>query len=478
MRRVEVDFEYVSEIAAERSERAYQAPTPVPEALMDLDYDEYRKISYNNDSYLWKNEGLPFALGFFHPGFLHGNRVAVNEFTATHAQRIPYLSTFFEFQDKELEKALPKSLDFAGFRISSSVGNENDYREVASFLGASYFRGTGYDINYGTSSRGIAINSGLGEPEEFPRFVEVWLGKPKPNARELTLYALLDGPSVTGAYQFVIHPGEDTVMNVKARLFLRESVESFGVAPLTSMFWRGENRKSPESDYRPEVHDADGLIVKETDAAPIWRALDLADKTRLSYFSVSRLSGFGLFQRDREFENYQDLEAHYHRRPSVWIDTRGDWGKGYIKLVELPTSNEFEDNVVAFWEPAVLPEKGSALDYEYDIHWFGEPAPETYPQCTVRSTRVGEDQSYPGSHVFVIDFEGAGEDAGQPELVTAVDGAATLMDKQVVWNPYLETWRVILRLEQTAEEGVIELRSQLLFPIGAESEVWAYQWTL
>lgn len=480
MKRVEVNFDYVSELARELADQRYRAPEPVPEFLMEFDYDAYRKIRYDSTKAMWKDEGLPFALGFFHPGFLYGDRVKVNEFTPTHAQQVRFLKTFFEYDDQELREALPSSLDYAGFRVSYAVDKRHDFREVASFLGANYFRGVGVDSRFGTSARGIAIDSGLGKKEEFPNFTEVWLGKPLGNAEELVVYALLDGPSVTGAYRFIIRPGESTVMDVRARVFMRESVESFGIAPLTSMYWRGENRKSPESDYRPEVHDADGLIVAERDEDPIWRALDLGERTRLSYLSAEQLTGFGLMQRDRDFSSYQDLEAEYHRRPSVWIEAKGDWGRGLVKLVELPAENEFEDNIIAFWEPAVLPEKGSSLDFEYTIHWTPEGAPRMYPESKVIATRVGEDLSYPGSQLFVIDFSADGAPENRPELVAAAQGEAEIVDQQVLWNPYLEAWRVVLRVEALQPEvegGAIELRSQLLFGEGKVSEVWAYQWT-
>lgn len=478
MRRVEVDFEYVAERAEELAQASYQPPAPLPDVLKNLDYDDYRKIRYNVGNYLWKDEGLPFALGFFHPGFLYGDRVKVHEFTPTHEQHIRYLSSFFEFEDKELESSLPSSLDYAGIRLSYALDDGRDYREIVSFLGASYFRGTGFDLRYGTSARGIAINSGLGTQEEFPQFKELWLGKPLGNAQRLVMYALLDGPSVTGAYEFVIHPGEKTVMDVKAKLFLRESVESFGVAPLTSMYWRGENRKSPEYDYRPEVHDSDGVIVMEKDTDPLWRPFDLAERTRLSYFGVDDFTGYGLMQRDRDFESYQDMEAEYHKRPSVWVEAKGDWGAGFIKLVELPTHSEFDDNIIAFWEPSVLPEKGEVVEYEYSIHWTGDAAPSSYPSARVVSTRIGEDQSYPGTYVFVVDFEGSENDGVPPEAVTAVEGPAELVDKQVVWNPYSKTWRTTLRLSAVGQEvAAAEIRCQLHFSDGSASETWAYQWT-
>lgn len=476
MRRVEVDFAFVADLAEDLAEKDYEEPAPLPRALRGLDYDAYQKIRYNADKYLWKKDGLPFSLGFFHLGFLHGDRVKVHEFTPTHEQHVRYLSEFFDFEDAALEAAMPASLDYAGLRLSYGGSEGGDFREIASFLGASYFRGTGLDTLYGTSARGIAVDSGLGRSEEFPRFKEVWLGKPQVDSTSVVLYALLDGPSVTGAYEFVIRPGDSTVMDVKARLFFRKAVESLGIAPLTSMYWRGENRKSGERDYRPEVHDCDGLIILEKAGEPIWRAIDIGEKTRLSYFGVDQVRGFGLMQRDRNFDSYQDLEAKYHMRTSAWIETKGDWGKGFVKLVELPTESEFNDNIVAFWEPAVLPEAGSVIDFEYAIHWTPEIAPVRYPSSVVLSTRTGADLSYPGTDVFVVDFSGV-EGSEMPELLAVVEGSAHLVDERVVWNPYSKTWRAVLRLKADGESGTVETRCQLLFPDGSNSEVWAYQWT-
>ena len=492
MRRVEVDFDYVSQQAEELAAKRYREPDPLPDVLRQLDYSEYQKIRYNNNSYIWKEEGLPFAAGFFHLGYLYKDRVEIHEFTPTHEQRIRYLSTFFEFDDEELASALPSSLDYAGFRISTTVPNQEHYWETASFLGASYFRGVGLGQRYGASARGVAINSGLSLEEEFPRFSRVWLGKPLGNAKELVVYALLEGPSLTGAYRFIIKPGNETVMDVKARFFMRESVESFGIAPVTSMYWRGENRTSAQSDYRPEVHDSDGIIIKENDTGPIWRPFDLSQNTRLSYFSVDSFDGYGIMQRDRDFESYQDMEADYHKRPSVWIDAKGDWGSGFIKLVELPTSSEFDDNIVAFWEPVALPQKGDRLDFEYSLHWSGAQVPQEYPDAHVVATRIGEDQSYPGTHVFVLDFvvkdgEQPGEGAQMaeaierepPEVRASVEGPSSLVDTHVAWNPHEEAWRVVLRVESPEESRTeaVELRCQLAFDDGSVSETWAYQWS-
>lgn len=477
MRRVDVDFDYVAKRAQELAERRYRPPQALPAALAGLDYDEYRKISYKHDEELWKDEGLPFVASFFHLGYIHKDPVAVNEFTETHAQSIRYLPSLFRFEGTLQPEELSKNLGYAGLRLSAALGDGDEYKEVTSFLGASYFRAVGEDMHYGTSARGIAIDAGLSEPEEFPRFEEFWLGKPLGNARELVIYALLNGPSVTGAYEFVIKPGEATAMHVRARLFMREEVRSFGVAPLTSMYWRGENRKAVESDYRPEVHDADGLLLQHEEGF-VWRPLDISGKTRLSYFSLEDLGGFGLMQRDRDFDHYQDLEAEYHRRPSVWVEMKSDWGEGHVKLVELPTDSEFEDNVVAYWEPRTLPDKGSSLEYEYVLRWTKASAPQEAPASRVLASRLGTDQSYPGTAVFVVDFSGE-EGQPEPEIEASVAGSEEGFESRLQWNPHAKAWRVSLRVQEEAEgRDAIELKCQLAFPDGTKSEMWAYQWSL
>ena len=477
MRREEVDFDYVAQEAARLATRRYKPSPKIPEKLASLDFDGYQKIRYRQDRQLWRDEGLPFAAGFFHLGYIFQDKVVMNEFTATHVQNVRYLDNLFSFQDEEVGRKLPRDLDYAGVRFLYAESDLAEYREFLSFLGSSYFRAVGKDHHFGTSARGLAINSGLSEPEEFPRFREFWLGKPLGNARSLLFYALLDSPSVTGAYAFVLKPGKNTIVEVKAQLFLREDVKSFGVAPLTSMYWRGENRAARESDFRPEVHDADGLLWQDRGKPLRWRPLDIAQKTRLSYLSTQRLEGFGLLQRDRHFDHYQDMQAEYHKRPSVWIEAKGDWGPGHIKLVELPTDSEFHDNIVAYWEPAVLPEKGSSPIYEYAIHWTGEGNPSDPQKMYVASTRVGEDRSYPGTNVFVLDFVGGSQDR-RPTVKAEPHGGAEILETHLIWNPYASAWRVTLRVKRVDDGGdASELECFLLFEDGRRSENWVYQWS-
>lgn len=483
MRRIEVTYEFVVEKAWELSLEKYRPAKAAPKRLFELSYDDYRKIKFRGAESLWAKEGLPFAIQFHHLGYLFDKEVQINEFTATHSQTIRYLQQFFDYGDLKWPRSLSSSLGYAGFRVMYPInGDVEGYKEIASFLGASYFRAIGKDMHYGASVRALAIDAGLSKPEEFPELRAFWLGKPLGNAKKLTLYALLDGPSLTGAYQFVMYPQYDVIMDVKARLFPRRDLHNVGIAPITSMFWRGENRRHREHDYRPEVHDSDGLMIARKDGGWIWRPLDLAEITRLSYMDGYGIKGFGLLQRDRDFFHYQDLEAHYQSRPSVWVETVGDWGMGVTRLVELPTKNEFEDNIVAMWEPGVPLEAGKMYEYEYRIHWTRNSTPAEHPGIQVIATRSGADVARPDLVRMVVDFEDKRGEASReletPHVEATASGFVELVESSVIWNEYAKTWRVSLLLRPLGNDlFVSELSCQLTMPDGARSEVWSYQWS-
>src|SRR5205085_6387853 len=156
---------------------------------------------------------------------------------------------------------------------------------------------------------------------------------------QVTVYALLESQRATGAYRFDIVPGAETVVRVQARLYLRAAatqVATLGIAPLTSMFFSGENQPR-RGDFRPEVHDSDGLQVATGDGEWLWRPLQNPARMTVTSFAVRELRGFGLMQRDRTFSSYEDTEARYERRPSAWVRPLSDWGPGRVELVQLPT---------------------------------------------------------------------------------------------------------------------------------------------
>jgi periplasmic glucans biosynthesis protein len=471
------DFEMLRYRAKVLSESAYVPPANrVPEWLLHLNYDEHRLIRFDPEHSWWRRDGLPFQLQFFHPGFLLNRTVQISEIDEGEARLIAFDRKMFDY-DRLKTRELPPTMGFAGFRILYPLNKPND--ELGAFQGASYFRMLCQKTIYGLSARGLALNTAEPGGEEFPTFTDFWIERPAPNAKSLTVYALLDSPSVAGAYRFVITPGADTVMLVKGALFFRRPVKTIGLAPLTSMFWHGENTNEVTDDFRPEVHDSDGLMVFTGAGEWLWRPLTNPGAVRIAAFGDEKPRGFGLLQRDRNFENYQDLEAAYHIRPSAWIEPLGNWGRGSVRLVEIPTPNETNDNIVAFWSPDELPPAGEPLVFEYRLHWFLD---QVHPPAGYAvSTRHGRTKTHEADlERFMVDFAGPylsnqGADPAIESVVTVGTGA-TLTHSIVQKNPYNGTWRAAFSIRPDGSGRPVELRCFLRKAPHVLTETWTYLW--
>lgn len=472
------DFEALRQRARALAAQPYAAPpATVPEALRKLTYDEYRQIEFLPDQALWRREDLPFYVQFFHPGNLYDRVVPMWEVRGRQARPIPFRREDFNYQLTKVGP-LPEPFGFAGLRLvhSNRIGGE-----IGVFLGASYFRFLSRGAIYGLSARGLALDTAVagGGQEEFPHFTEFWLERPGANARTLTLYALLDSPSVAGAYRFTVTPGATTVSQVKAVLFNRRNVQVFGVAPLTSMFWRGENSGVRTDDFRPEVHDSDGLLMHTGRGEWIWRPLSNPAALRVTSFTDENPRAFGLLQRDRNFDNYQDMEASYHARPSAWVEPVGSWGRGTVRLVEIPTPNEFNDNVVAFWVPEKLPPPGEPIELEYRLHWSLDPiGPSGGSTVASRFGRSGASQ--PDMDRFMVDFAGA-ELARQPasakiEPVLELGPGGQVTHSILQKNPNNDTWRFTFNIKPDGSGRPVELRCYLRQGSRALTETWSYLW--
>jgi periplasmic glucans biosynthesis protein len=475
------DFESLRARAKALAAAPHEAPqSVVPEWLRRLSYDELRLIEFGGQNSLWLPEKLPFQVQFLHPGFLLDRVVHLWEVHGGNATAIPFRREHFHYRSVK-PGDVPETMGFAGFRLMFPLeGPRARHSEIGSFAGASYFRFLSRGSAYGLSARGLALNTAaLRGPEEFPRFSEFWLERPAPNAKTLNVYALLESESVTGAYRFAVTPGETTVVHVKATVYARDAVEVFGVAPLTSMFWHAENASAPTRDFRPEVHDSDGLLVHTGAGEWIWRPLQNPRVVRTAAFGDENPRGFGLLQRDRDFENYQDLEASYHSRPSAWVETVGNWGRGAVRLVEIPTTTEFDDNIVAFWVPEKLPPAGEPIEIEYRLHWT--VAPQWPPAGFVRSTRHGKTAYYePGMERFVVDFDGRQlqalkADARLEQVVWVGDGAK-LNHASLQKNPLNGTWRLAFTVRPDGTGRPVELRAYLKRGDEALTETWSYLW--
>lgn len=475
-------WDQVIDAARAAAARPWQSPAgALPAALADLDYDAWRDIRFRPGHALWRDQDRPFQVQFFHPGALFNIPVRLHEIVDGRVVDIPYRPDLFTFGPRA---AAPEAAPgFAGFRLHYPLNRPDILDELVAFLGASYFRALGRQTLYGLSARGLAIDTGGPDGEEFPAFTEFWLERPAPGQHWLSLYARLDSPRVAGAYRFVIHPGTITGMDITAHLFFRDDIARLGLAPLTGMYAFGENDRVGVDDYRPEVHDCDGLSIHAGSGEWLWRPLGNPGRLRFAHFLDRNPRGFGLLQRDRRFSAYEDTESRYERRPSAWVTPRGDWGAGAVELVEIPTRSEVNDNIVAYWTPEGGVAGGSALEIAYRLDWGLEP-PMAPDAARVIATRTGQagisgsDNQDPDQRKFVVDFAG-GLLAGMPDsvpvqaVVTATGGRV----RDSICVPLPDHGRRAAFNVTRTTDGPVELRCFLRQGDATLSETWVDQWT-
>jgi periplasmic glucans biosynthesis protein len=473
------EFDDVASLAKKLSEAPFQEPKQeVPDWLMKISYDQWRDIRFKPSDALWRDRRLRFEVQFFHPGFLYNRIVQINTIDAAGVHPVAFSPDQFDYGKNTFANEVPQTLGYAGFRVHYPINRRDHADEFLVFLGASYFRAVGANEVYGISARGLAIDTGLPSGEEFPFFKAFWLVRPTQNARSIRIYALLDSKSCTGAYSFDAMPGEQTVMNVSARIFLRNKIERLGIAPLTSMFYFGENTLQKPIDYRPEVHDSDGLLLAMKTGEWIWRPLSDPKRLNISDFQAAGIKGFGVLQRDRNFDHYQDFGTREDLRPSVWIVPHGDWGDGSVQLVEIPSNSEQNDNVASFWHFTKPAEPGpQPISFAYDLFWHGGNERQT-PGGYVVATRQ-DYGTHENAHRFVIDF--TGKDLEKLPADTVLQGVTTigsgsgqdgdLLEQQVIKDPVTAGWRLVFQF-RAAKKEPIDLRSFLKKGDRVLTETW------
>ena len=455
----------------------------LPPQIAKLNWDQHQSIRYRRAHALWRDQNLRFRAQFFHLGMFTTVPVHVFEVIDGKASQIAYDGSLFDYGKSGLDpKKLPADLGFAGVQL---YFHDDWQRDVGAFLGASYFRAVGSSFQYGLSARGLAVNCGLSQPEEFPVFTAFFLERPAKDADTLTIYALLESESITGAYRFGIAPGTNMVMDVDAALYPRRSIERLGIAPCTSMYQCGENDRRMANDFRPEIHDSDGLAMWTGSGEWIWRPIGNPAQLRFNAYQDKTPRGFGLLQRDRNFDHYQDDGVFYDRRPSLWVEPRNDWGQGAIDLVEIPTVDETFDNIVAFWNPAQPCEAGQERLFSYRLHWGDEP-PVAPTLAQVVATRTGlggavgqKRKCY--SRRFVLDFAGGGLSAlaKNVRIEPVIDisrGKIRLPSARPL--KAINGYRAIFDVEPGDENPApINLRVFLRANDKPLTETWMYQWS-
>lgn len=459
------------------------ANPPLPEPFNRLDYDAWRDIRFRPDRALLGSAGGPFRMHLFHRGFLYQRPVTVNVIREGVPTPVPYQRELFDYGRTRVERALPVNLGFAGFRLHYPLNRPQTFDELIAFLGASYFRFLGRGQKYGLSARGLALNVEGGE--EFPYFREFWIELPAAQADRAIIYALLDSPSVAGAYRFEVYPAEETVLDITATLFPRQTLTSLGLGPLTSMFYEGENDRRRADEFRPELHDSDGLLMHSGAGEWIWRPLRNPAQKSISSFLDTNPRGFGLMQRDRLFENYQDLEAFYHERPGYWVEPVGEWGEGRVQLVEIPTENETHDNIVAYWQPRQSYEPGQEIAFAYRMRAVSStdrmhPGGKVVNTFQTPARASGSNSpSDPTHRRFLVDFAGGDlafylADPSQVQLVPTTS-AGQITHTFLVPNEHLQGFRVAMDVKLQPGQST-DLRAYLKSGNRALTETWTFPW--
>ena len=459
--------------AAELAKQPHSLP-PRPEGDgRRLTYDQYRSIRFDAAS-IWKNENRNFAVDLLYPGFIFDVPVNINLVVGGTARRVLFRNELFAYGPDVPAVATGELGGYSGFRVRAPLNTPNYLDEFLVFQGASYFRAVAKGQLYGLSARGLAVRTARPEGEEFPYFTDFWIERPPEQSTEIVIHALLQSPSVVGAYTFTARPGNDTVIDVDAALFPRVDLTAFGVAPLTSMFLFDPSNRMRFDDYRNAVHDSDGLQILNGRGERLWRALaNPRTVVQVSAFLDDSPKGFGLIQRKRDFKDYQDAEAQYDRRPSAWVEPQAEWGPGHVELVEIPSPREMNDNIVAYWQPADPIPAGQSRQFSYRLRFAWEPLDDSLAR--VVGTRVGHALNADGHRSFVIDFKGAGDipDGVVPDVSSSA-GEVFAPRGQVVAQTGV--YRVAFELDP-AREDIIEMRAVLHADGKPWSETWLYQWS-
>jgi glucans biosynthesis protein len=476
-------FEQLIEKARGAAQRPYQPPyRPAPELVGKIDYDAHGKLRFKHERAPFAERG-PFPVTFFHLGQFFPSSVKMHIVEAGKARELLYSPADFEMPANSVARKLPRDAGFAGFRVHESTRRADwKTQDWLAFLGASYLRSIGEQGQYGLSARGLAVNTAVpAGPEEFPDFTEFYLESGADDAAPLTIYALLNGPSVSGAYKFSCSRSAFVLVDVDAHVFVRRDVAQLGIAPLTSMFWFSEYDRGFRTDWRPEVHDSDGLALWNGKGERLFRPLNNPTRVITSSFVDDNPRGFGLVQRDRDFEHYLD-GVRYERRPTLWVEPLAPFGKGAVQLIEIPTDDEIHDNIVAFWNPAEPAKAGTSHHFRYRLHWKKDEPFAGTQLSRVVATRIGRggEPGKPrpaGVTKFVIEF--AGEVLGtlpkgalpKAQIDTSRGTISYVFVERI---PETTRYRAQFDVTLTGKEPA-ELRVYLKHGAKTLSETWLYQ---
>ncbi|WP_170252726.1 glucan biosynthesis protein [Colwellia echini] len=468
------DREWLENKAKELASKDYQSQRiPENNPLSTMSYDEYKKIQFERGATIWSREDRNFRLIPLHPGFLFKTPVKLNLVVNDVSRRVLYTTDIFNYDD-ELQNIKKSAAEgYSGFSVTHPINTAKKWDEFMVFQGGTYFRAVGETNWYGLSARGLAINTAKPSGEEFPEFTEFWIERPSKDNEYLIVHALMQSPSATGAFTFTASPGKNTEIKVESAIFPRKDIPSFGIAPLTSMFLFNPINTTQFDDFRPAVHDSEGLFIVKGNGEHIWRPLANPRRLEISMFEDDAIKGFGLMQRSRKFSHFEDIEAHYHKRPSAWVTPISDWGEGHVELIEIPTNAEIHDNIVAFWQPKKPLKAGQTHRFAYKVAW-GSSVPTELQEGRIVDTASGNAFGSTTVRDFVIDYEG--KSIPDNMIINASSSTGKIVGTISKVIPENGNLRVVVKFEP-ADEDFSELRVSLTNKDKQWGETWLYRWT-
>ncbi|MGB8814353.1 MAG: glucan biosynthesis protein G [Paracoccaceae bacterium] len=468
--------ETVRQMAQAMAANAYAPRPSIPEEWLNISYDDFSHIWFAERNALWNNTDAALRVDTFTAGLYNSRAVQINIVENGQSQTLPFDLRVFDMTDSFPKMPVTETMGYSGFRLRAELEQPGVFSEFMVLQGASYFRGIGTGQIYGLSARGLAIDTAEPTGEEFPDFIAYWIERPAHGQTSFVVHALLDGPSAAGAYKFTLRPGPTLEMDIEAELFARRDLAHVGIAPLTSMFLFDETNRNRFDDFRPAVHDNDGLLVWNGAGEVLWRPLANPVHLQVSSFDDKDPKGFGLMQRSRDFDDFADMVAQYQRRPGLWVEPGEGWGEGAVTLVELPTDKEVNDNIVAYWRPAQPILAGTSRRMTYRLKWGTEP---DLPGGLAKVTNMRLGAALQTGLIATVDF--ARTDALPADLADlsakVSNSHGTMRSAPLVEiNPSTGGPRLALSFDP-GTEPFIEFRGQLVTANGPYSETWMYRWT-
>ncbi|RCL87606.1 MAG: glucan biosynthesis protein D [Hyphomonas sp.] len=453
----------------------YEPSRPLPDDAKRLNYDQYRRILPVAGDMGWSDPATGSRVLFDPRGYLFDQEVRINIIDGDTVTPHTYSADAFDFKDLPLSEETRETLGFAGLRLLAPINKAGKFDEVLSFKGASFFRALGAGSVYGASARGLGIGTASADGEEFPAFREFWVVRPDPASQGVSIYALMDSPSVTGAFAFEVSAGPRTQVEVEATFFPRKEIDGVGLSPLTSMYYFSPHDVIKQGDdFRPAVHDSEGLAIQMSNGEWVWRPLQNPADLEVSVLAGTQPMGFGLLQRHRKFDDYSDVEAAYHQRPDVWVEPHGDWGEGQLMLVEIPTVNEYNDNIAVFWRPASGWRPGGTHTISYTMNWGHRPG-ALAEVMSVSDTRAGRK---PGgkARMFVLDYEDVPEGFFENAELEISTSAGKILNPVMRRHPSSDNYRMSFELDPEGAD-MAELRAVVMRGSRPLTETWLYRWS-